>query len=630
MGNTNIQVVKFEAYNPPKAVERRNDAWVNFGEKNDYYQFLIDRYNNSTTNNQVINNIVKLIYGKGLTATDAAQKPNEYAQLVTLLPKDDIKKAVTDLYLLGQCALQVIYAKGGKTIVEVKHVPAHLLRPEKCNEDGEIENYYYSDNWADIKNFKPEPIPAFGTVNNGIEILTIGNYTVGQKYFSNVSYIGGLSYAKLEEDISTYLIHLLQSGFSPLTIVNFANGTPEQAEQKKLADSVLAKATGAAGVKTIIAFSDGQDNKTTIDSVPLNDAAAQYQYLSDEARAKILLSHGVTSGLLFGIPSANGFGSNADELKTASVLFNNNVVIPHQELFCDGIDKILSVNGISIDLKFKNLNSLEDVAEASTTADTNKVVLAVNAMSPLVANKVLESMTPDEIRGLIGLSPTIGGDKLNTAAPAQFNKFEFDLDELDLEDFGETIDSDEWELINTERVDYDREDELDAELERLNTPKQSLFQTILSKVSAGNPKPNAKSEQDGDLYKTRYRYSGDLSDNSRTFCKNMIKRDKLYRKEDIMRMSEQVVNETRKRKDGTIGGFGPNGDTTYDVFFYKGGGACHHYWMRETYKRKDDVNSPNAKKINPAYVRKAGEVVSNDRKVYTRPIDMPNKGFLPK
>ena len=110
----------------------------------------------------------------------------------------------------------------------------------------------------------------------------------------------------------------------------------------------------------------------------------------------------------------------------------------------------------------------------------------------------------------------------------------------------------------------------------------------------------------------------------------MIARDKVYRKEDIVRMGDIVVNETRKRKDGTIGGLGPNGDVLVDVWLYKGGGACHHFWMRETYKRKDDVNSPNAKKINPAWVRKAGEMPTNDKRVNTRPIDMPNKGFLPK
>jgi len=324
----NNQIVELAAYNPPKAVESRQDNYVKFGEKNDYYQFLIDRYNNSTTNNQVINNIVKLIYGKGLDARDSSQKMAEYAQLKMLFSKETTKKAVTDMYLLGQCALQVIYSKNKKNIVEVQHIPVHLLRPEKCNKEGIIENYYYSDNWANLREFPTTIIPSFGNGNKTLEILMIGNYTIGQKYFSNVSYLGGLAYAKLEEDISEYLISLVQTGFSPLTIVNFANGIPPEDQQKTIADSVIHKATGSAGVKTIVSFSSDETKKTTIESVPVNKAAEQYQYLSTEARDKILLSHGVTSGLLFGIPSANGFSSNADELKSAFILFDNNVIIP--------------------------------------------------------------------------------------------------------------------------------------------------------------------------------------------------------------------------------------------------------------------------------------------------------------
>jgi hypothetical protein len=158
----NNHIIELAAYNPPKAVENRQDAWVKYGEKNDYYKFLIDRYNNSTTNNQVINNICKLIYGKGLDAKDSFKKPNEYAQIKMLFSKDTLRKAVTDYYLLGQFALQLIYSKNKKSIVEVHHIPMELLRPEKCNADGVIMNYYYSDNWDKLREFPATPIPTFG------------------------------------------------------------------------------------------------------------------------------------------------------------------------------------------------------------------------------------------------------------------------------------------------------------------------------------------------------------------------------------------------------------------------------------------------------------------------------------
>jgi hypothetical protein len=567
---SNNHVIELKAYNPPKAVENRQEDWVKFGDKNDYYQFLIDRYNNSTTNNQVINNIVKLIFGKGLDARDAGRKPNEYAQMKMLFSKETTKRAVTDMYLLGQCALQVIYSKNKKTIVDVQHMPVHLLRPQKCNKEGIIENYYYSDNWDKLRDFPPTLIPSFGNGDRTLEILMIGNYTIGQKYFSSVSYLGGISYAKLEEDISEYLISLVETGFTPLKILNFNNGVPSEDLQRTINDSVISQTTGASGKKLIVSFNSDETKKTTIDSVGLDNAAGQYEYLSNEARDKILLSHGVTSGLLFGIHTASGFSSNADELKTAFVLFDNNVIIPNQEQFCDGIDKILAYNGISLDLTFKPLNPLVD------------------------------AMHPEDL------------------APVKMNSH---LDEINLDSFGEEIDLNEWELINSGKVDYDTEIELDSELELLNNPKKSILSKLYNFASTGTARTKSPSEQDSPLYITRYRYGGNPTP-EREFCKKMMSANKLYRKEDIIAMGEIPVNK----------GFGLDGADTYSIWLWKGGGllsdtfpngTCKHFWVREMYRKIGSGKNTAAQPSTPSDVRKNGEIApTNDPRVYKAPHDM--------
>jgi hypothetical protein len=144
-------------------------------------------------------------------------------------------------------------------------------------------------------------------------------------------------------------------------------------------------------------------------------------------------------------------------------------------------------------------------------------------------------------------------------------------------------------------------------------------ETNLEFASTGVAKPNTKSELDGEKFKSRLRYGGELSANSREFCRKMVNANKLYRIEDIKAMSNKVVNE----------GWGPNGSNTYDILMYKGGGACRHYWVRETYELKADVNNPLAKQITPAQARKEGEILPNlDKKIYQKPNDMPNNGFL--
>jgi hypothetical protein len=576
----NNNIIQLSSYTAPVIVENNRNEWVEYGEDNNYYQFLIDRYSNSATNNAVINNICRLIYGQGLTATDSAMKPNEWAQLLSILKEDDLRRIIFDLYALGQCALQIHYDKGHKAITRAFHTPIQLLRPEKCNKDGDIVGYFYSDNWSDPKKYVPKRFDSFGTSKKEVEILYLAPYSAGMKYFSNVDYQGGIDYALLEEKIAEYLINEVSNSFAPTTIVNFNNGTPTDEQKDEISAQVIGKLTGSKGKKTLISFNENENTKTTVDTIPLNDAPEHYSYLSDESTAKILRSHNVTTPLLFGVTSASGFSSNADEMKTGALLFENMVIKPKQQMIVEMLKKVLSFNGVSLNLKFKTLNPLQ-------------------------------------------------GDE---PQPVQEVKMSAQ-DELDVAKYGEDIDLDEWVLVDSREVDYDLEDELDAELEKLNEPTN--LSKFLNLVKTGTARPNASSIQDGKLFKHRYRYVGEITEKSRLFCKKMIQANKVYRKEDIVRMSNEIVNETRTRTDGTEGGLGPRGATTYDIWLYKGGGACHHKWARETYLRKSDVNSPIAKKymkeFRPSVARKLGEIVPvNDKKVYTRPIDMPNKGFLPK
>jgi hypothetical protein len=577
---SNLHFIELSKYEQPVITENKREDWVDFGADNNYYGFLIDCYKNSTTNNALINAICKLIYGKGLDATDSNKKPNDYAQMKMLFRKEVLKKATTDLKLLGQFALQVIYNKKGDKIVKVEHIPVQLLRAEKCDENGDIKAYYYSDNWQDIKKFKPKRISAFGFGDKTLEILFVGNYTVGQKYYSSVDYTGAIPYCNLEHSISDYLINDVQNGFSGTKVINFNNGVPDEDKQSMIANNVMNKLTGANGLKVIVSFNNDETAKTTVDNIPLDNAPEHYAYLSEEARSKILLGHGITSGLLFGIPSANGFSSNADELKNASILFDNMVIKPFQETVLDALDKILAFNGVALNLYFKTLQPLE----------------------------------------FIDLSPVLSAEEEEEKTGLKLSKH---IDEIDVDKFGETLDPNEWELIDSRPVDYDTEAQLDAELEALNNPKKSLMGKMWEFVTTGVARPNAPSSQDGTFFVSRYRYTGTIKENSRDFCKKMLNANKLYRKEDIEQMSA---------KPSTNGEWAERGKDTYDIFLFKGGGACHHFWTRETYRRIQYLKpSGNKNEITPAQARKEGEILPTvDRRVYQKPIDMPNKGFINK
>ena len=584
---SNIHVLKLAQYEPPVVEESKKHEWVTYGENNSYYTFLMERYKNSTTNNAIINNISRLIYGKGLYATDASKKPNEYAQMKAMISAEDLRKVVLDFEMLGQAAFQVHYTADRKKIQKLYHIPVHLLAPEKCNKDGEIEAYYYSNNWEDTRNYAPERIPAFGYGNEKVEILIVQPYSVGMKYFSYVDYQGGIPYAVLEEEISNYLINEVQRGFSGRIVVNFNNGVPTPEEQDIIKSKVLSQLSGTDGHKVIVAFNNNSESKTTVDAMPVNDAPDLYNQLSEECMRKIMLSHNVTSPLLFGIASTNGFSSNADELQNSFILFDNLVIRPKQEVILDAIDKVLSYNGVSLNLFFRTLKPLEfnDLENAQTK------------------EQVIEQT----------------GTELSKHGEATDEDLDILLNDLEGEVLG-----DEWERVTEREV---KEDNISTEewVKSALNPKKSVLARLASVIKS---EPSRESNLDKSVYKVRYEYSERYSKpNSRDFCVKMMARTNsgvVYRLEDIDKASRAGVNKELGHKG-----------QAYDLFKFKGGVNCSHYWKEVLYKLKQK----DGKYVEDKSLASSNEVNSIPKSYQPRPtgnaqskvapIDMPNNGHHP-
>jgi hypothetical protein len=580
-------------YTSPVITEVRGTEWVGYGEDNNYYQHLIDRYNGSATNNACINGISQMIYGRGLDAINPTAE--EYAQFRMLIDDECIQKVASDLKLLGNAAIQVIYNIDHSKIVEIEHFPAETLRSGKANDDGIIEYYYYFPDWSKFKKSdKPTPISAFGTSNSGSEILFIKPYKAGFYYYAPPDYQGGLQYAELEEEISNYHLNNILNGLAPSMLINFNNGIPDEDMQAQIEQDVQRKYGGTSNAgRFILAFNDKPEERATIDAVQLSDAHNQYQFLSTESTTKIMLAHRVVSPMLLGIKDQTGLGNNADELKTASILMDNVVIRPFQDLIIKNLNKILAFNEVSLKLYFKTLQPLEftDLENAITEEQIIEET-GVELSKKKSCNHISCSSDKEVAEKLIAL--------------------------------GEEP-SEKWILVDEFDVDYDNDD-----LENEMLTKKMEF------VKTGTARPNSVSSQDeiinGARFITRYKYAGETTDKSREFCSKMINANKIYRKEDILQMNDQIVNETRIKKDGNIGGLGPNGSPFVDVWLYKGGAACHHRWNKQVYVSFEgvniDVNSPNAQRIAGLKAEQYGYVVKNESLVSQRPIDMPNKAFL--
>ena len=634
-------VVNLSTYTSPEIVEVANKDWVAYGEDNNYFQYLIDRYNGSPTNNAAINGISQAIYGKGLSATDANKKPDQYAQMISLFNKDCVMKVSYDLKLMGQAAIQVIYSKDRSKIVELVHLPIETLRAEKANEEGDVPAYYYFKDWANIKpSEKPLRIPAFGMSKEGIEIYYIKPYKAGFYYYSPVDYQGGLQYAQLEEEISNFHINNIMNGLSPNMLINFNNGTPNQEERELLESKIAMKFSGSSNAgKFILAFNDNAEAKADVTPIQISDAHNQYQFLSSESTQKILVAHRVVSPMLLGIKDGVGLGNNADEIRTASLLMDNTVIRPFQELLIDAFDSLLAYNEISLNLYFITLQPLEftevdrsiqdkEDIEEETGIEMSKQIDGKTAYDTIEeAEKVAEEMGCEghhehEVDGIVYYMPC----ESHNESLDDFLSLGEDEDEL----------LDKYDLIDVSEVNYEADDIFDENIRRLNEP--SLLKKIINLVSTGRAMPWARdSKQDGGTkqdenlkFLVRYQYAPlketisevkvkgkKVKQNvTREFCKKMIKAKKIYRKEDIVALTDRPVNP----------GLGVGGSETYSIWLYKGGARCYHKWFRKTYVLTEGVKARS--EVTTKEARSKGfRAPVNDLLVPVAPKDMEYKGY---
>lgn len=569
--SNNIKLVQLATYTSPTIVEQKNKEWVEYGEDNNYYQYLIDLFYGSATNNACIKGISDLIYGDGLEVVKADRHLAGYLDIKKLFHEDCLRNAAMDLKMLGQCAIHLVKSKDRKKYVKAEHWAIQTLRPEKCNEKGEITGYYFCADWSKMKRGqKPHRFDAFGFDEKSTEcVLVIKPYSTGNYYFSPVDYQGGTQWAELETEISNYHINNIKNGMAPSMLINFNNGQPPAEVKDMIEAQIINKFTGTSNTgKFILSFNDNAESKADITPVQLSDAHNQYQFLSTESMQKVMMSHRVTSPMLLGIKDNTGFGNNAEELKTASILFDNTVIRPFQRLLLDGVKKIMNANGYNLDVYFKTLQPLEFTD---------------------LSGKVVDAEVKEKEYGFAKETP-------------EFTE-EAEHEWLDyLKDKGEVI-GEEFELIDESPV-------TDADGE-----EYKFFKRFAN--------PEDKSKDDKGVYLIRYRYAPmQTSEKSRIFCKDMVANAKLgvvYRREDIVQMGEQGVN----------GQFAPSGKSTYSIWRFKGGVNCKHQWYRLSYMRRRKDSGGAFLPLTPEEKSQALRDLDNYKRVSNQSADAAGVPFSP-
>jgi len=349
-------------------------AWVPVGimDQDDFFPVITDSFNNSTTQAACIEGISDLIYGKGLYSK------NELFDevLAKLIEQEDVKRLAFDIKLFGNGALQIYWNDEHTKIVKMYHIPVQNLRAEKLYDKPKVEKYYYCTDWYDQKAQKDKKeIPAFGTSSKKMEIAYFKNYSPGKFYYSLPDWIPSLQFAFVEAELSNLHINNIENGFLPLVMVNLNNGVPAPEERQTIEQMIESKFTGTRNAgRFMLSFNDDYNSKPTIDVIQIDNLHEKYTYVAEYAQDRILVSHRITSPLLFGIRTANnGFSSQSEEMLTAFSIFQSMTIQPFQSLITNTLSNILRLGGWGKDteLYFEQLTPLAILSQAAEDTGTS-------------------------------------------------------------------------------------------------------------------------------------------------------------------------------------------------------------------------------------------------------------------
>lgn len=398
---SNFHVVNMSDKSEPQVREVYAKDYVTNGKNNEYFRFLIELTNASNTLNACVEEVARNIYGKGLAIRKEVEVEYEtdeknwfgrkkkdkkmetefdvedpiLEKINEIIKPSDLKAFIYDRVALGNATLKLVYngKDRRKQLQAIKHWPVQTLAAKKINVNqeresltkngkddysfkGEVEAFYYHPRWEDFKNDDElVMVPSYGYgKGSNLELYLCRPYSPNAYYWSPAGYSGGIKYAEMEKEIGDYLLSEIQNGFSPTTLINIQRNVQNRDEKEYIAQEIKDKMVGTHGDKVLVQFNSNENEKTTFEPFPLNDAPNHYEYLSKEAGRKILSAFRIPEPKLMGLPTQgeNGLGNNAKEIEVAFDKFLSTVVDPIKYEILETINDLLMINNIEADIDF--------------------------------------------------------------------------------------------------------------------------------------------------------------------------------------------------------------------------------------------------------------------------------------
>lgn len=438
--SNDLMVLSFQEARQPEYKEKKGEGggYIEFGHRNDYPNYLVDLFNKSAKHNAIVKGKVNYIVGNGFKIKEGEDpigeqfiaQPNSYESLTEIL-----RKVSTDVEVFGGAYIEIIWSQSGDNISEIYHIDYTKVR---TNDDN--TQFWYSDNWMDRK-CKREVLNAFNTQYRvGRQIMYCKEYRPDLKSYALPGYFGALNYIESDIEVSKHVLGNAQTGFSASKLITLPDGTPTDDEKRQVERKFTDRFSGSDGKKFILSFVNDSSRKPIVEDLGASDITKEdFSNVDKIIQQNLYAGHQITAPDLFGISTPGQLGTR-QQMRDSYEIFKNTYVNDKQVYLEQVFNLLAKLHGATAELQIVPVepigidfdtsvyiaNMTKDeireklglpALETKTSSSSRDVTDAINTLSPLVANKVLESMTPNEIRALIGLPSETDGQAIPGTEP---------------------------------------------------------------------------------------------------------------------------------------------------------------------------------------------------------------------
>ena len=408
--------------------------WVMYGDNNQMPAYLISRYNNCAIHKAIVISKREQIMGDGLVSLN-----NPMATINLINNKENVsdvmRKCALDLILFGGYALNVIWTRDRKNIAEIYHLDFSRVRCGKINEDtDEIEKYYYSPEWGNIRKFPPTEYDAFNQEDGDpSQIYYYKQYSPSNSYYPQPDYSGAIAAINIDVQIKEFHSNNLMNGMLPSLWINMNNGIPGEEEQRLVTRALESQFTSVNNAgRPIISFNESKELSPEITQIATSGNDQYYSTIYDDIVRTILSAHRVSSGELYGISTAGKLGTR-NEIVDHSEYFRKMVILPYQKELLGCFDKLVSLKfqkPTSFEIKPLSIFLTGDVTDNPAVID--KPVTSVEAESEkMIINENIKGLKGREYQNLMRIVREYNKGKITKQQATQMLMGGYGLSEED-------------------------------------------------------------------------------------------------------------------------------------------------------------------------------------------------------